>query len=106
MNIQKRVRGLTTMLALLVVGMSGCVGPHLDQRRGDYLNDAVITSRVEVSLNDDPVYKFDGVRVRTSEGTVQLTGTVHSPGQKARAEELARQIPGVDSVVNRLSVTD
>lgn len=37
---------------------------------------------------------------------VMLTGAVKEPRMKARAEELARNVPGVTQVINELQVTD
>jgi hyperosmotically inducible protein len=44
------------------------------------------------------------VDVDTNNGTVYLIGTVDSPEQKTRAEQLAWQASGVKSVVNNLQV--
>jgi hypothetical protein len=42
--------------------------------------------------------------VRTFDGVVQLSGFVNSEEQKRRAEELARQVPGVVEVQNSISL--
>jgi hyperosmotically inducible periplasmic protein len=44
------------------------------------------------------------VDVDTNNGTVYLNGTVETPDQKTRAEQLAWQAKGVKSVVNNLQV--
>lgn len=42
--------------------------------------------------------------VVSSEGTVYLSGTVESPTQKTRAEEITTRVKGVTRVVNALDV--
>jgi osmotically-inducible protein OsmY len=42
------------------------------------------------------------MNVDVNRGTVYLIGTVRTPEQKARAEEIARDVNGVVNVVNHL----
>jgi hyperosmotically inducible protein len=42
--------------------------------------------------------------VETTEGVVQLSGTVESNAQSARAESIAKAVDGVKSVKNDLKV--
>lgn len=44
------------------------------------------------------------VNVDVTNGTVYLSGSVESAGQKTRAEQVARDTKGVKSVVNNLQV--
>ena len=44
------------------------------------------------------------VRVDTTEGTVYLNGVVPSPDHKIRAEQIARDVRGVNQVVNNLQM--
>jgi osmotically-inducible protein OsmY len=44
------------------------------------------------------------IDVDTNGGVVALNGTVESADQRARAEEIARRVSGVKSVINNLQV--
>ena len=52
----------------------------------------------------DKASNLTRVDVDTNNGTVYLNGTVESPEQKSRAEQLAWQASGVKTVVNNLQV--
>ena len=52
----------------------------------------------------DKASNLTRVDVDTNNGTVYLNGTVGSAEQKSRAEQLAWQAKGVESVVNNLQV--
>jgi hyperosmotically inducible periplasmic protein len=54
------------------------------------------------ALQDAPELDGARIKVRVADGTVTLDGTVVSEAQKARAEELARNVPGVHQLTNRL----
>jgi hyperosmotically inducible periplasmic protein len=60
---------------------------------------------VKTKLVGDKAANLTRVDVDTNNGTVYLNGTVDTPEQKARAEQLAWQAKGVKSVVNNLQVS-
>lgn len=68
------------------------------------VDDKKIASTVRSDLRNDPLYKFHDVDVKTFDGVVQLSGFVNSDEQKRRAEEIARQVPGVTEVQNSISL--
>jgi len=69
---------------------------------GQYIDDKMLVQRVKAALGDSPVYKFPDVKVNTFNGTVQLTGFVESEEQKAKAEEIARNVRDVAGVQNQI----
>lgn len=71
---------------------------------GQKVDDDKITERVESALSKEPVYKFSDVDVRTFDSVVQLSGFVDSDQQKARAAEVAQQVPGVTRIVNAITL--
>ena len=71
---------------------------------GGNFDDATITASVKSKLVADKATNLTRVDVDTNNGTVYLNGTVDSPEQKAKAEQLAWQAQGVKSVVNNLQV--
>jgi hypothetical protein len=67
-------------------------------------NDKATTTRVHDTLSRDPVYKYPQVKVQTYQGIVQLSGFVNTDEQKRNAEQIAQSIPGVNRVVNEITV--
>ena len=108
----------------LMVGLTGCAGDRYHQSTGRYIDDnrtaeracnestdqriedSRTAERVREALSAGADYKYDGVRVITSNGVVQLSGFVHTSAQKNTAGEVARKIVGVQSVENNLTVKD
>ena len=77
-----------------------------DRTAGQYIDDKTLTSHVKDALGGNPEYKFDGVKVAALNATVQLSGFVNTADQKARAGDIAKQIPGTKEVVNNITVKD
>lgn len=67
-------------------------------------SDKATTTRVEDTLYRDPVYKYPEIKVQTYQGIVQLSGFVNTDEQKRNAEQIAQSIPGVNRVVNEITV--
>ena len=68
------------------------------------LTDPVITAAVKSSLLADPYSSGLKIDVDTDKAIVTLKGTVSTPEEKTRAEEVAKNTKGVSSVVNDLKV--
>lgn len=66
------------------------------------VSDMSITAAVQGKLTADKISNFTRVDVDTERGTVLLSGVVQTSDQKARAEELAKQVNGVRRVQNNL----
>ena len=89
------------------IALTGCEmfnGHSGDRTAGRALDDKTITATVQHDLNREPVYKFNGVDVKTYDGVVQLSGFVDTNEQKDRAGEIARQAEGVTQVVNNITL--
>jgi osmotically-inducible protein OsmY len=104
LNLKKTILmcGMSAVLAL-----TGCemMNRHSgDRTAGRALDDKTITETVQHDLNREPVYKFDGVDVKTFDGVVQLSGFVDTNEQKDRAGEIARNAEGVTQVVNNITL--
>lgn len=67
-----------------------------------YAGDTAITSEVKAKLLADDTVPSRKVKVETTDGVVQLSGTVESQAQSDRAESIAKAIDGVKSVKNDL----
>jgi osmotically-inducible protein OsmY len=97
----------------LALGLAACGGSYYDERaaqaqylsdRGEYLEDAALTSKVAAVITDDRTLQNSKIHVRTYGNTVHLTGYVASRSDAMRAEDLALEVPGVRRVDNDLFV--
>lgn len=103
MNQLKR-RASAFFLALILAGMTGCAGTASKESTGEYIDDAVITTKVKAAILDQPTLKSMEIHVETFKGTVRLSGTVESRSSIDKAVEVARNVSGVKSVRNELQV--
>ena len=98
----RMTKPVIVMLTIVAV-LSGCRS-ITGKSTGTTIDDATITAAVKSKLVADKASNLTRVDVDTNNGTVYLNGTVDSPEQKTRAEQLAREAKGVKSVVNNLQV--
>lgn len=68
-------------------------------------DDKAIVSDIQAKLFQDSVLKTRDIRVSSSRGVVELTGTVQTDLEKAAAERLASQASGVKKVDDQLTVS-
>ncbi|WP_437890130.1 molecular chaperone OsmY [Phytobacter sp. V91] len=67
-----------------------------------YTGDTATTSEIKAKLLADDLVPSRKVKVETTDGVVQLSGTVDSQAQIERAESIAKAVDGVKSVKNDL----
>ncbi|WP_029591289.1 molecular chaperone OsmY [Franconibacter pulveris] len=75
-----------------------------DQSVKGYAGDAATTSEIKAKLLADDIVPSRKIKVETTDGVVQLSGTVDSQKQSDRAESIAKAVDGVKSVKNDLKV--
>ncbi len=103
-------KSVTTLIALLALSSgaallpTGCSATSTRESTGEYVDDSAITTKVKAAFVRDPVVKALDVKVETFKGVVQLSGFVDTPDQKARAEQIARNMPGVQNVRNNIAI--
>jgi hyperosmotically inducible protein len=100
MNTRVKVSSIV-LAALLVV--SGCTS-MTGQTAGQNVDDSTITASVKTKLVADKTANLTRIDVDTINQVVTLSGIVESADQKAKAEQLARQVSGVKGVKNNLQV--
>ena len=100
-----------TLAAVMAIGIGGCnkmqeAGntPPPTTTVGTDIDDSVVTTRVKAALLADPAVKSYGFKVDTHKGEVQLSGFVDNQGQIDHAVEVARGVPGVRNVENKVSL--
>ncbi|MEO8599423.1 MAG: BON domain-containing protein [bacterium] len=82
---------------------SNKVNPPSDSA-GSAVGDAAITAQVKAALLLEPDLKSLGINVETVNGIVTLTGPINTAANLERAFQVAKEIDGVKSVNNQLSV--
>jgi hyperosmotically inducible protein len=88
--------------AIASLGVAGCAANLPDESAGEYIDDAVITTKVKAAILDQPPLKSLEIHVDTFKGTVHLYGFVSSQFNIDKAVEIARSVNGVRSVKNDL----
>ena len=71
---------------------------------GNVLDDSVVTVKVKSALLADDQTRGTEFAVSSNKGVVQLSGYVDSADEQARATSVARNVEGVQSVVNDTSI--
>ena len=87
-------------LVLLYALMLGCAATPKQEGTGEFIDDAVITTKVKAAIVDDPMLKIFEIKVTTFKGQVQLSGFVSSPAALEHAVDVAGRVDGVKSVTN------
>ena len=92
------------VLALLGLlgAISGCA-PSRDKTIEAQFEDLLLAGKVRNRLEDHPRLHPYAIEVSAADGVVMLTGVVDSRETRTKAEEIAHSVPGVKSVINRLS---
>jgi hyperosmotically inducible periplasmic protein len=93
--------GGALLVALLLASCQATTG----RTAGQNVDDAGVTARVNAALVSDKPSNFTRIDVDTTNGVVALNGTVETPEQRARAEQLASRVDGVKRVINNLQVS-
>ena len=100
MNTQLKLASVVLAVLLLFSGCTSMTG----QTAGQYVDDSTITASVKAKLVGDKTANLTRIDVDTTNQIVTLNGIVESADQKAKAEQLARQVGGVKNVKNNLQI--
>ena len=88
----------------LFVALAGCSSTAKEKSTGEYLDDAVITTKVKAAFVGDDQLKATEIQVETFKGVVQLSGFVKDASHIRKAERVAGDVKGVKSVKNDIRV--
>ena len=102
MTIYKRISSF--FLAVVLFSMIGCASTAKQEGTGEYIDDAVITTKVKAAIFNEPMLKSLEIKVETYKGVVQLSGFVSSAADTKKAVEVARSVKGVSGVKNDMHV--
>lgn len=76
------------------------------EEAAEYVDDAVITTKVKAVIFEDDNLSSMNINVETSNGIVQLSGFVESEADIDTAENLAATVKGVKDIENNLQVRE
>jgi len=96
-----------TIASALVVGsalFTGCAVVRDQQSVGSYIDDTTITTQVKSRFANDPKVSALSIQVETLKGVVQLAGFAKSDQEREAASAIAREVNGVNRVVNDIIV--
>lgn len=91
---------LAFLLSVSVLAVMGCAPTATRQGTGEYVDDAVITTKTKAAILNEPTLKSAEINVETYKGVVQLSGFVSSQADINKAINVARDVKGVVSVKN------
>jgi hyperosmotically inducible periplasmic protein len=90
--------------ALALTALPGCAVHRGQETVGEYIDDTAITTQVKAKFAENKTVDMTSISVETLDGTVMLSGFAKSSAEKSQAEALARDVKGVKSVKNELTV--
>jgi hyperosmotically inducible protein len=96
-------KSLAVFLVILGVLAAGC-RTGTGRTVGENIDDKTILASVKTKLVAEKPSNLTKVNVDVTSGTVYLSGNVESAEHKMRAEQIAKDVRGVRSVVNNLQV--
>lgn len=111
-NFKRHTLGAVLAASLAAVALGACSradrqevrteGRQATATAGAAVDNATLTTRVKSKLLADDQVKGTQINVDSNNGVVTLTGTVDSATHVQRAEQLARDVDGVQRVENNL----
>jgi len=99
-------RSLVKFLAavLMATFLAACAGTSNQASTGEFIDDAILTTRIKTALVKDPMVSAIDVSVESFKGAVQLSGFVKTTGERDRAVKIANDVPGVTQVFNSIQI--
>jgi osmotically-inducible protein OsmY len=103
MGLQKNASRWSVVCAITAGTVAACATPPA-KSPAQAQADAVTADRVYAALNDNPVFYFRDVDVSVDDGVATLGGYVWTTDALYSAQRIARKVPGVTRVVDRMEL--
>jgi hyperosmotically inducible periplasmic protein len=84
----------------------GSVTKKAAVKTGENVTDGWITSRIKTKFMGEEVLRASSINVDTNNHVVTLKGAVPTTAARDKAMELAKEVEGVDKVVDSLTITE
>ena len=94
----------TLLAAFAIATTLGCASTAKSESTGQYVDDVAITAKVKKDIFDEPTLKSAEINVETFKGVVQLSGFVSSQANINTAVVVAKNVTGVTSVTNKMTL--
>lgn len=101
----------TTLAGVMTIYMAGCsktdapiTPPGTSTTIGTEIDDGLLTTRVKAALVDNIDIKSLDIKVETRKGEVMLSGYADNQAQIDHAVTVARSVPGVVGIDNKVSL--
>ncbi|MDB5955524.1 BON domain-containing protein [Ramlibacter sp.] len=95
---------LAAALAAFLIGLGGCAVTRGQETVGGYVDDTAITTSVKARFVDNRDVDASSIKVETLNGMVLLSGFAKNNTERTTAESIARNVAGVRTVRNDISV--
>lgn len=99
----RRIQPLAVVALLALASLAGCAAQHKCPA-DSCADDAAITKKIEATLYENKAIATWDIQVQTINHTVYLYGLVDTNVQRSFIEETAHKTPGVEKVVNSISI--
>ncbi len=93
-----------SLATLVLLFSSGCAVTRGQETVGAYIDDSAITTSVKSRFVGDKNVDAASISVETLNGTVMLSGFAKNSTEKSMAESIAKNVNGVKSVKNEITV--
>ena len=93
-----------TMLAMALLGATGCAVMRGQSTVGDYVDDTTITTQIKSRFVENKAVDATSIKVETLKGTVLLSGFAKNAAEKSSARSIAQGVNGVKSVRDEIVV--
>lgn len=100
----KRMKRIAMIAGLVVAGAAASGCSQTGRTLGEHVDDGWIATKTRMHLMTHGFGQQMNVNIDVLRGVVTIKGEVHNEADKARIEELVRQVVGVRDVENRLQV--
>jgi osmotically-inducible protein OsmY len=87
-----------TIMFAIAIFVAACTTAPQQESTGQYVDDAVITSRIKAALLAEPTLRSAEIGVETFKSVVQLSGFVSSRDNMLKAATIAGDTKGVTGV--------
>ncbi|MBC7682172.1 MAG: BON domain-containing protein [Ferruginibacter sp.] len=93
-----------SITAIVLLTTAGCAVTRGQEPVGAYIDDSAVTTSVKARFVENKEVDASAISVETMNGTVMLSGFAKNMAEKSTAESIARNVKGVKSVKNAITV--
>ena len=104
MKLTIRTTLAASITAIILLTTAGCAVTRGQEPVGAYIDDSAITTSVKARFVNNKEVDASAISVETLNGTVMLSGFAKNMTEKNTAESIARNVKGVKSVKNSVTV--